>query len=187
MTTVGIRPPRPADEAPLAALITEHMSDGSDYTVELGLDDPRLHVLVAEDDDRLLGSMALRVLDTRAAVEDELYLVDSVDPVDSVSRYGLLEMGYVRQDNTGRGVGGRLLERLHERGREAGVEAYLADAWFHGGPDSPEGLFDRYGYRVVHRHSIAGHADGDCPKCGADCSCEAALTVRYDRPDGTGD
>ena len=54
----------------------------------------------------------------------------------------------------------------------------VADAWFHGGPDSPKRLLASHGYDIVHTRSIAGHTDGPCPKCGTDCVCEAALAVR---------
>ncbi|PSQ60016.1 N-acetyltransferase [Halobacteriales archaeon SW_7_71_33] len=181
---VTVRTPVPGDETPLHDLITDHFAGDTDYTVDLGLDDPTTHVRVAERDGSPVGSMALSVHDDRTTLREELYLVDAVEPVAAVDRYGLLEMGYVRRDHTGEGIGARLLERLHAVGRREGVDAYVVDAWFHGGPDSPERLFDDHGYAVVHRHSIAGHADGVCSKCGPDCVCEAALVVRYDRDAG---
>jgi len=199
MDEIAIRDPRPSDAEPLEALITSHFSEGSAYGVDLGLDDPAYHVLVAveggaedagetgaeggrEDggrdrDGAVLGVMALRELDDSAAVADEMYFFDDPDLLPAATLYGHLEMGYVRDDATGRGIGSRLLERLHAVGAERGVDLFLADSWYHGGDDSPEKLFDAYGYETVHRDPIERSA-AECPKCERECVCEGALAVR---------
>jgi GNAT superfamily N-acetyltransferase len=198
MDEIAIRDPRPDDADELEALITAHFSEGSSYGVDLGLDDPTYHVLVAvtvdadveSDDvgnadadaadggtDSILGVMALRELDDPAAVAEEMYFFDDPALIPEADRYGHLEMGYIREGATGRGIGSRLLERLHALGAERGVDLFLADSWFHGGDDSPEKLFDRHGYETVHREPIDRSA-AECPKCEAECTCEAALVVR---------
>ena len=192
MDEIAIRDPRPGDAEPLEALITSHFSEGSSYGVDLGLDDPTYHVLVAvegdaadaredgdgsDPDDAILGVMALREFDDPAAVADEMYFFDDPDLLPAAGLYGHLEMGYVRDDATGRGIGSRLLERLHAVGAERGVDLFLADSWYHGGEDSPEKLFDAHGYETVHRDPIERPA-AECPKCEAECTCEGALAVR---------
>ncbi|OYR44235.1 N-acetyltransferase, partial [Halorubrum sp. Ea8] len=99
------------------------------------------------------------------------------DLIPAADRYGHLEMGYVRDGATGRGIGSRLLGRLHRIGAERGVDVLVADSWYHGGADSPEKLFDRHGYEAVHREPIDRPA-AECPKCEVECTCEAALAVR---------
>ncbi|TKX43388.1 MULTISPECIES: GNAT family N-acetyltransferase [unclassified Halorubrum] len=196
MDEIAIRDPRPDDAEALEALITSHFSEGSSYGVDLGLDDPTYHVLVAveagaedagetgaeggrKDDEsgRILGVMALRELASPDAVADEMYFFDDPDLLPDAGLYGHLEMGYVRPDATGRGIGSRLLERLHAVGADRGVDCFLADSWYHGGDDSPEKLFDAHGYETVHRDPIERSAD-ECPKCEGECVCEGALAVR---------
>ena len=205
MTEFAIRDPRPGDAEPLEALITSHFSEGSSYGVDLGLDDPTYHVLVAveggaedageaggeearEDGERdlgdaILGVMALREFDDPTDVAEEMYFFDDPDLLPAAALYGHLEMGYVRDGATGRGLGSRLLGRLHETGAERGVDLFLADSWYHGGDDSPERLFDAHGYETVHREPIERPA-AECPKCEETCTCEGALAVR--RVDGGG-
>ena len=197
MDEIAIRDPRPGDADELEALITEHFSEGSSYGVDLGLDDPAYHVLVAVEseggagldaggagpdtggdvDGTILGVMALREFADPGAVADEMYFFDDPDLIPAADRYGHLEMGYVRDGATGRGIGSRLLGCLHALGAEREVELFLADSWYHGGDDSPEKLFERHGYETVHREPIDRPA-AECPKCEVECTCEAALAVR---------
>ena len=203
MDDIAIRDPRPADAEPLEELITSHFSEGSSYGVDLGIGDPTYHVLVAveadagggaegtevesdgdgEGDDAILGVMALREFDDPTDVAEEMYFFDDPDLLPAATLYGHLEMGYVRDGATGRGLGSRLLGRLHETGAERGVDLFLADSWYHGGDDSPERLFDAHGYETVHREPIERPA-AECPKCEETCTCEGALAVR--RVDGGG-
>ncbi|OYR43063.1 N-acetyltransferase [Halorubrum sp. Ib24] len=194
MDEIAIRDPRPGDADEVEALITEHFSEGSSYGVDLGIGDPTYHVLVAveggagPDDDAgpddggdadgpILGVMALREFADPGAVADEMYFFDDPDLIPAADRYGHLEMGYVRDGATGRGIGSRLLGRLHGIGAERGVDVLVADSWYHGGADSPEKLFDRHGYEAVHREPIDRPA-AECPKCEVECTCEAALAGR---------
>ena len=200
MDEIAIREPRPGDAEELEALITAHFSEGSAYGVDLGLDDSTYHVLVAVEVDadagseadadaearadpkatatgRILGVMALREFAYPAAVADKMYFFDDPGLILDAERYGHLEMGYVRDGSTGRGIGSRLLERLHAIGAERGVDLFVADSWYHGGADSPEKLFDRHGYETVHREPIDRPA-AECAKCEVECTCEAALAVR---------
>ena len=192
MDEIAIREPRPGDAEPLEALITSHFSEGSSYGVDLGLDDQTYHVLVAveggterrgdggsdaDGDGAILGVMALREFGDRAATADEMYFFDDPALLPDAERYGHLEMGYVRPDATGRGIGSRLLERLHAIGADRGVDLFLADSWYHGGDDSPEKLFCAHGYETVHRDPIERSAD-ECPKCDGECVCAGALAVR---------
>jgi len=190
MDEIAIRDPRPDDADELEALITEHFGEGSSYGVDLGIDDPTYHVLVAVEgeghagpdvggdvDGAVLGVMALREFAGPGAVADEMYFFDDPDLIPAADRYGHLGMGYVRDGATGRGIGSRLLGRLHGIGAERGVDVLVADSWYHGGDDSPEKLFDRHGYETVHREPIDRPA-ADCPKCEVECICEAALAVR---------
>ena len=64
-----------------------------------------------------------------------------------------------------------------EIGESNGVELFVADAWFHGAPDSPARLLDEHGYETVRTRSIADREE-PCPKCEGRCVCEAALVVR---------
>ncbi|ELZ31293.1 hypothetical protein C465_15527 [Halorubrum distributum JCM 9100] len=192
MDDIAIRDPRPADAEPLEALITSHFSEGSSYGVDLGIGDPTYHVLVAVEggaadaeatrgesdrDDAILGVMALREFDDPTDVAEEMYFFDDPDLLPDAGLYGHLEMGYVRDGATGRGIGSRLLERLHAVGAARGVDLFLADSWYHGGDDSPERLFDAHGYETVHREPIERPA-AECPKCEGECVCEGALAVR---------
>jgi ribosomal protein S18 acetylase RimI-like enzyme len=194
MDEIAIRAPRPEDADELEALITAHFTEGSSYGVDLGIGDPTYHVLVAVEgggdagvgasddagadaDSPILGVMALREFDDPAAVADEMYFFDDASLIPDAERYGHLEMGYVRDGATGRGIGSRLLERLHAVGAERGVDCFLADSWYHGGADSPEKLFDRHGYETVHREPIERPA-AECSKCEVECTCDAALAVR---------
>ncbi|QAU13193.1 N-acetyltransferase [Halorubrum sp. BOL3-1] len=185
MDEIAIRDPRPSDAEPLEELITSHFSEGNSYGVDLGLDDTTYHVLVAVETETggsdsggaVLGVMALRELSEPGAVADEMYFFDDPDLLPAAGLYGHLEMGYVRGGATGRGIGSRLLERLHALGAERGVGLFVADSWYHGGDDSPERLFDGYGYETVHRDPIDRSA-AECPKCEGECVCEAALGVR---------
>jgi len=194
MDEIAIRDPRPDDRDELEALITAHFSEGSSYGVDLGLDDPTYHVLIAAEtgadaggnrerdrgdtrDGRILGVMALREFADPDAVADEMYFFDDPGLVPAAERYGHLEMGYVRDGATGRGVGSRLLERLHGIGAQRGVDLFLADSWYHGGDDSPEKLFDGHGYETIHREPI-DRPTSECPKCATECTCEGALAVR---------
>ena len=207
MDEIAIRDPRPGDAEPLEALITSHFSEGASYGVDLGLDDPTYHVLVAVEaeasdesngecdssdgesdaaggsDEAILGVMALREFAEPAAVAEEMYFFDDPDLLPAAELYGHLEMGYVRNDATGRGIGSRLLERLHEIGADRGADLFLADSWYHGGDDSPERLFGRHGYETVHRDPIERSA-AECPKCEGECVCEGALAVRRVASDG---
>lgn len=194
MTGIAIREPRPGDAEEIEGLITAHFTEGSSYGVDLGLDDPTFHVLVAVDDadsdgpgsddasapddsGAILGVMAVDVIADAAAVAEEMYFFDDADLIPDADRYGLLEMGYVRDGATGRGIGGRLLERLHAVAADRDVDLLLADSWYHGGDDSPERLFDGHGYETVHREPLDRPAS-ECSKCEVECTCESALAVR---------
>jgi len=189
MDEFAIRDPRPGDADEVEALITEHFSEGSSYGVDLGIGDPTYHVLVAVEDeggggsdagdvdDAILGVMALREFADPADVAEEMYFFDDPDLLPAAELYGHLEMGYVRDGATGRGIGSRLLGRLHGIAAERGVDVLVADSWYHGGADSPEKLFDRHGYEAVHREPIDRPA-AECSKCEVECTCDAALAVR---------
>jgi|GEM_PF-303404 len=131
----------------------------------------------ARDAGEILGVMALREFESPTAVAEEMYFFDDPALLPEASRYGHLEMGYVRDGATGRGIGSRLLERLHAIGAERGVDLFVADSWYHGGADSPKKLFDRHGYETIHREPIERPA-AECPKCERECTCEGALVVR---------
>lgn len=173
-----VRPLTDADRGDVLALITAHFAEEWSYEVPENDERGGSYVRVAEREGEPVGIMALTTYDSRERVREAMHLVDTAEGVPSASTYGLVHAGYVAPAHTGTGIGSRLLERLHEIGDTNGVEVFVADAWFHGGPDSPDGLLTTHGYDVVYTESIAGHADGPCPKCGTPCTCEAALTVR---------
>jgi len=175
---VTVRPLRPADREAVGAIIAAHLADGWSYELPRDDADTGTFVRVAEHDGSVVGVMALSTYADAADVRDAMHLFDTADRLPATPRYGLVHAGYVATDHTGAGVGSRLLERLHAIGAERGVTAFVADAWFHGGPDSPAGLLAGHGYDIVTTRPIEGHTDGPCPKCGADCVCEAALAVR---------
>ena len=176
---VVIRPLREADRAAVAGIIASHLADEWSYEVPRYDPSSGRFVRVAECEGEIVGVMALSTYADPAAVRDAMHLFGAGDrlPVPDAPRYGLVHAGYVAPGHTGEGVGSRLLERLHDLGDDAGVTAFVADAWFHGGPDSPARLLAAHGYDIVHTRSIAGHTD-PCPKCGTNCVCEAALAVR---------
>lgn len=179
MQTIGIREPRPDDRAELESLINDHFSENASYEVSLGLQSSQYHVRVAESRDKtLLGVLGIEVFSDPASVIDSMYFFDRPDILPSAEYYGHLQMGYVRADATGNGVGSQLLDRIHSIGLEHNVELFAADAWYHGGPDSPEGLFQKHDYDVIHRDPIERPA-ADCPKCTTTCTCEAALPVLW--------
>ena len=177
MESITFREPTAADVAEIEALVTAHFSEGSSYTVDPGVGDPDYHVRIAEDESGILGVMAVDVYDDPAAVAEEMYFFDDPDLLPAADRYGLLEMGYVRPDATGRGIGSRLLERVEAIGRDHGVDCLLADSWYHGGDDSPERLFDRHGYETTHREPFDRPVK-ECPKCVDTCVCAAGLAVK---------
>jgi len=176
MESITFREATEADVAELEALITAHFSQGSSYTVDPGVGDPTYTVRVAEDDHSILGVMAINVLDDPGAVVDEMYFFDDPDLLPAADRYGLLEMGYVRPDATGRGIGSRLLEQVESIGIEHGADCLLLDSWYYGGPDSPQHLFHRHGYETVYR-DLFDHPAEECPKCKDDCVCAAGLVA----------
>ncbi len=177
MESITFREPTEADVAELEALITAHFSEGSSYTVDLGVGDPTYNVRVAENEGSILGVMAINVLDDPGAVAEEMYFFDDPDLLPAADRYGLLEMGYVRPDATGRGIGSRLLERVESVGVERGADCLLSDSWYHGGPDSPKHLFEKHGYETVYRDPFDRPA-AECPKCDDHCVCAAGLVAR---------
>jgi GNAT superfamily N-acetyltransferase len=175
-----IRPLTAADRKPIESIITAHFTDGGSYDVPTNDEQDGTFVRVAERNGALLGVMALSTYTTPTQLREAMYLVDTLDPVPDVARYGHIHAGYVAPAHTGEGIGSRLLERVHAIGQrdDVGVDVFVADAWFHGGADSPARLLRTHDYEVVHTHLIAGHAGGSCPKCGESCVCEAALAVR---------
>ena len=176
MESLTIRQPRPSDEGPIAELITAHFTPGSSYDVRLGLGDPSYHVRVATVDGAVVGTMALNLLSAPGAVADATYFFEDPGIVPGAERYGLLEMGYVREGFTGRGIGRRLLGAIETVGVEHGVELFLADAWYHGGADSPRRLLESGGYEIRHCEPVAW--DDQCPKCDGECVCEGVLVAR---------
>ena len=180
MQAIALREPQPTDEEPLEAMITEHFTEDSSNDVDLGLDNPDRHVRVVEDaDGTLLGVMALHIYESVDTLVEAMHMFDDTEPIPAADRYGHLQMGYVREEATGRGVGSRLMDRLHELGHEQDVDLFLADSWYHGGPDSPEKLFDRHGYETEYRSPIEDRTAEECPKCEEACTCEAAIAVRW--------
>ena len=177
MKSITVREPTEADVADMEALITAHFSEEGSYTVDPGLGDSTYHVRVAEDERSILGVMAVNMFDDPGAVADEMYFFDDPELLPAADRYGLLEMGYVRPDATGQGIGSRLLEQVESIGVEQGADCLLSDSWYHGGPDSPERLFDGHGYETVHRDTFDRPVE-ECPKCKDNCVCAAGLAVR---------
>lgn len=173
-----IRPLTAADREPVESIITAHFADGWSYDVPTNDEREGTFVRVAERSGGPLGVMALTTYTTPARLREAMYLVDTLEPVPDAARYGHIHAGYVAPAHTGEGIGSRLLSHLHEVGERNGVDVFVVDAWFHGGGDSPARLLQTHDYEVVHTHSIAGHTDGPCPKCGQPCVCEAALAVR---------
>ncbi|ERG97124.1 GNAT family N-acetyltransferase [Haloquadratum walsbyi] len=162
----------------VASLITSHFADGWSYDVPVNNESAGTYVRVAEQNDTPVGVMALTIYESRKQLQDAMHLIDTVEQIPPESRYGFIHAGYVDPDRTGEGIGSSLIERLHDIGESRDVDHFIADAWFHGGPDSPAQLLTTHEYDIVHTHSIAGHTDGPCPKCGTSCVCEAALAVR---------
>lgn len=177
MRQIEIREPVPGDEEPLEELITDHFSEGASYGVDLSRSDPTRHVRVAAGDETL-GVMAVNCLDDAAAVAEEMYFFDDPAGIPEAETYGLLEMGYVRADATGRGLGSRLLETVERVGRERGVDCFVVDSWYHGGPDSPRKLLAGNGYETVRTTPLDRPA-AECPKCEETCTCEGAMAVRW--------
>lgn len=182
MQAIGIREPRRDEADAIESLITDHFSEGSSYDVDLGIGDPDRHVRIAhEGDGTLLGVMGISVHDDAPAVAEEMHMFDTPEPIPAADRYGLLHMGYVREEATGRGVGSRLVERLEGIGRRRDVDCFLADSWYHGGDDSPERLLDRAGYETIVRELIEDRSAEECPKCEAVCTCERAMACKRTR------
>ena len=178
VNSISYRNPVPQDGEVLEELITEHFTQGSDYDVELGLDDPSTVLRIAEKDGIVVGVMGLTTYDERHDIEEAMFHFQDIEPVSEYDTYGYLHTGYVRQGYTGQGIGSELFEQLRKEGFERGVDVLVADSWFHGGEDSPEKLFEKYDFDVVRTRDISDHAGDDvCPKCGNDCVCGVALGV----------
>lgn len=173
-----IRPLRQADRSQVERLITTHFSDSDSYTVVVNDEDSGQYVRVAESGGDIVGVMALTVYSGQHEVAQAMHLIDTVDPVPAVETYGLVHMGYISAERTGEGIGSMLLDRLHDLGEHHGIDAFVSDAWFHGGADTPKHLLTSHGYDILFTKSIAGYADTECTKCPGECVCEAALAVR---------
>ena len=173
-----IRPLTEADRAEVERLITTHFSDSDSYTVVLNNESSGRYVRVAESNGDIVGVMALTAYSSQRDVAQAMHLIDTVNPVPAAETYGLVHMGYIAAEQTGEGIGGMLLHRLHNLGEQHGIDAFVSDAWFHGGPDTPKYLLTNHGYEIVFKKSIAGYSDTECTKCPDECVCEAALAVR---------
>ena len=173
-----IRPLIQADREPVSELITAHFTVDRSYEFPVNDECDGTVARVAEEDGEIIGVMALSTYTAAEDLCDAMHLIDTVDLVPQRPMYGLVHAGYTAPERTGEGIGSQLLAALHDIGTTNGVDVFVADAWFHGGPDSPAELLAAYGYDIVHTHSIAGHADGTCHKCPGSCTCEAALAVR---------
>ena len=172
-----VRPLDDGDRDAVTSLIAAHFADGWSYDLPADSPSAGTFVRVAERDGAPVGVMALSTYASRAKLRDAMHLIDTVDPVPAVATYGLVHAGYVHPDHTGSGIGSRLLGAIHSIGESNGVELFVADAWFHGAPDSPARLLDEHGYETVRTRSIADREE-PCPKCEGRCVCEAALVVR---------
>ena len=174
-----VRPLTPADRESVESIITAHLAGEGSYDVPIDDDQSGTYARVAERDSDPVGVMALSTYTAPERLREAMHLVDTTELVPEATRYGHVHAGYVAPRHTGEGIGTRLLECVHDIGEQsADVDVFVADAWFHGGSDSPARLLRAHDYEVRHTHSIAGHADGACPKCGQSCVCEAALAVR---------
>ena len=162
----------------VTSLITSHFADDWSYDVPVNNESDGTFVRVAEKNNDTVGVMALTIYTSKEQLRDAMHLIDTVEPIPPGSQYGFIHAGYVDPERTGEGIGSSLIERLHDIGDSRDVDHFVADAWFHGGPDSPAQLLTTHEYDILHTHSIAGHTDGPCPKCGSSCVCEAALAVR---------
>lgn len=177
------RDPVAQDKEVLEELITEHFIEGSNYDVELGLNDPSTVLRIAEKDGIVVGVMGITTYSERGDIEEAMFHFQSIEPASEYDTYGYLHTGYVRDGYTGQGIGSELFEQLREVGLERGADVFVSDSWFHGGEDSPEKLFEKYDFDVVRTQDISDHAgDNDCSKCGDDCVCEATLVVRQASP-----
>lgn len=98
-------------------------------------------VLVAIDDDELLGWASLNAFNPRPAY-------------DHVADFSV----YVARESRGRGVGGALLGALFERARGLGYHKLVLAAF----PDNTAGmkLYERHGFRTVGIYREQGMLDG---------------------------
>jgi GNAT superfamily N-acetyltransferase len=173
-----VRPLKDADVDAVRSIITSHFADEWSYDVPTNDESAGRYVRVAERDSQLVGVMALSIFNSKAQLRDAMHLIDTVESIPTATRYGFVHAGYVAPSVTGTGVGTQLIARLHEIGESDDVDVFAADAWFHGGADSPAKLLSANGYEVNRKRSIADHTEAPCPKCGHECVCEAALAVR---------
>lgn len=106
-----------------------------------------------------------------------MHLIDTAEPIPTAETYGLVHMGYVATEQTGKGngIGSTLLNRLHTLGEQHGIDVFVSDAWFHGGEDTPKRLLINHGYNVIFTNSaaeftksIAGYVDTECINCPND-------------------
>lgn len=83
----------------------------------------------------------------------------------------------VRERDEGRGLGGWLLDRLHEWFAESAASRLYTVSWQRPGHDS-EDLFASRGYERLQE--LPDHYDSrtSCPVCGGRCSCDALLLSR---------
>lgn len=132
---VDVRNASPTDRATLLAFHRALYVDHRDEIV-----DPKLLPLYAyrdfekvlrQDVDGLLQSPACVVLVAASAGEDVGYISGRVetDPRRALSRRGIIEDWYVRQDARGRGVGGALFRRLVAVFEEAGCDLVESATW----------------------------------------------------------
>ena len=143
MTSPTIAEGRQGDRAGVEALLT---ACGLPLT---GLDAPNLHLIVAREDDRLVGCAAIERFGTAC----------------------VLRSLAVSPDRRGSGLARRLIDSLLHEARAAGsTEAYLLTK-------NVQRLASRYGFMPIPRERVSPQALAS-PEFGLDCCSSASVMLR---------
>lgn len=161
-------------------IIKPHLREPEAYEISFSskLD---VYPYLVEEDGIPISVTVLHILDAQH-VHQEFSIIDqSIDSIMGIppgETVGLLRTGFTSPEYTGNGYGTALLDAVTAVATINNAGYLVAEAWCHGGEDSPNNLLETAGFeqKPVCKNWVKNSED--CIKCGGDCSCEAVLYTK---------